>query len=91
MLATAGVEKIKIILPLYPLVFNVRIQVSSGFLRPYTSSRSSHFVPLPRFKWKKSISLNIIVSASKFSKFKRGSGICNCCGNFTNREKTGYC
>lgn len=35
----------------------------------------------------KTIPLNIIVSASKFSKLKRGSGICNCFGNFTIREK----
>lgn len=75
--------------PLWCSMYSVH--VSAGFWGLSTSSRSSHFVPLPRFKWKQSIPLNIIVSASKFSKLKRGSGICNCCGNFTNQEKTRYC
>lgn len=62
------------------------IHVSAGFrgLIPHLDQVTLY---LYQDSNEKTIPLNIIVSASKFSKLKRGSGICNCFGNFTIREK----
>lgn len=90
MLATApaGIERIKIFLPLCPSGVQCSVFTSvQGFEALYLISIQSLCTSTKKIQMKKTIPLNIIVSASKFSKLKGGSGICNCCGNFTIREK----
>ena len=87
MLVTAGIERIKIFLPLYSSGVQCSVFTSvQGFEALYLISIKS-VCTSTKIQMKKTIPLNIIVSASKFSKLKRGSGICNCFGNFTIREK----
>ena len=86
-LVTAGIERIKIFLPLYSSGVQCSVFTSVQGLEAFIPHLDQVTLYLYQDSNEKTIPLNIIVSASKFSKLKRGSGICNCFGNFTIREK----